>query len=311
MRIGRGVRIGYGTILRCRTVEMDDGASIGHLCLVRADALRMGKRSALFNLVRLSVHTAQLRSQSVICSQNEIAGDVDDPQSSIYLGPATWILPHCYVNVARPIHLGRNVGVGGGSYLFTHGMWLSKLDGYPVSYGGITIDDDVWLPWGCFILPNVSIGKGVVVGARSVVNKSLPNGVLAAGVPAKVIREKSNADLTDDEKLEVLAEVSQLLATRRREPLRIERSATVHRHFIAEELTLVVHVNSTGPLAAGPALNVVFTRLPDGLPVDASVWSLANYHSTAFDRLSPQSRRWFDAGRSFGLRFYPIDEDIA
>lgn len=55
----------------------------------------------------------------------------------------------------------------------------------------ITIGDNVWLAGGVVVGPGVSIGANTVVGAGSVVLDDLPANVLAAGTPARVIRELS------------------------------------------------------------------------------------------------------------------------
>jgi len=52
----------------------------------------------------------------------------------------------------------------------------------------VVIGDDVWLCEGVKVMPGVTIGKGTVVAAGSVVTKSLPPYCLAGGIPAKVIR---------------------------------------------------------------------------------------------------------------------------
>ena len=52
----------------------------------------------------------------------------------------------------------------------------------------ITIEDNVWIGMGAQILPGVTIGKNSVVAAGAVVAKDVPQAVLVAGVPAKVIR---------------------------------------------------------------------------------------------------------------------------
>ena len=53
----------------------------------------------------------------------------------------------------------------------------------------ITIGSDVWVGGGAIICPGVSIGSKTVIGAGSVVNKDVPEGVFAAGNPCRVIRE--------------------------------------------------------------------------------------------------------------------------
>ena len=58
-------------------------------------------------------------------------------------------------------------------------------------HGKITIKEDAWLGTGSIILPNVTVGKGAVVGAGSVVTKDIPDFSVAAGVPAKIIKRLS------------------------------------------------------------------------------------------------------------------------
>jgi acetyltransferase-like isoleucine patch superfamily enzyme len=53
----------------------------------------------------------------------------------------------------------------------------------------ITIGDKVWIGTNVTILKGVTIGSGSIIAAGSVVNKSIPAGCLAGGIPAKVIRE--------------------------------------------------------------------------------------------------------------------------
>ena len=58
----------------------------------------------------------------------------------------------------------------------------------------ITIADNVWLGGGAIVCPGVSIGENTVVGAGAVVTRNLPAGVVAAGVPARVLREIGEQD---------------------------------------------------------------------------------------------------------------------
>lgn len=52
----------------------------------------------------------------------------------------------------------------------------------------VHIGDNVWIGMSCIILKGVSIGEGAIVAAGSVVTRSVPPRVLAAGVPARVVR---------------------------------------------------------------------------------------------------------------------------
>ena len=57
-------------------------------------------------------------------------------------------------------------------------------------YGAtIAVGDNVWLGSGAIVCPGVTIGDDTVVGAGAVVTRDLPSGVVAAGVPARVVRE--------------------------------------------------------------------------------------------------------------------------
>ena len=52
----------------------------------------------------------------------------------------------------------------------------------------IIIEDGVWIGFGAIILPGVKVGKGSIIAAGSVVNRDVPEGVLVAGVPAKIMK---------------------------------------------------------------------------------------------------------------------------
>lgn len=92
------------------------------------------------------------------------------------------------VNTARPVTIGDEVGLGIGTRVFTHGAYLSEWDGFPASFEGVSIGSRVWLP-NAIVNPGVTIGDDVVVAAGSVVTSNISNGVLAGGVPARVLRE--------------------------------------------------------------------------------------------------------------------------
>ncbi|GAD00768.1 acyltransferase [Agarivorans albus] len=99
------------------------------------------------------------------------------------------------IAVGRQVILGNNVRLAGRCFIAGYpghplnaeqrAAGLPELD---EQVGDVILEDDVWLATGVSIMAGVTIGKGTVVAAGSIVTKSLPAGVLAAGVPAKVIK---------------------------------------------------------------------------------------------------------------------------
>lgn len=71
-----------------------------------------------------------------------------------------------------PIHVGSGAVVSQGAYLCTGSHDFREPD-FPLIYSPITIGRECWLAAGVFVCPGVSVTDGVVVGARSVVTKSL------------------------------------------------------------------------------------------------------------------------------------------
>ena len=59
----------------------------------------------------------------------------------------------------------------------------------PVEFAAVVIEDNVWIGSNATVLPGVKIGSGTVVGAGAVVTKSLPDRVLAVGVPDRIVRD--------------------------------------------------------------------------------------------------------------------------
>lgn len=53
----------------------------------------------------------------------------------------------------------------------------------------IVIEDDVWVGAGAIILPDVVLGRGCVIGAGSIVTKSVPPGCVYVGNPARMLRD--------------------------------------------------------------------------------------------------------------------------
>jgi len=105
------------------------------------------------------------------------------------------------IAVGRRVEIGNNVRIAGRAFLAGYpGHPLdpaARAAGRPDTddqIGDIILEDDVWLATGVTVSAGVRIGRGTIVAAGSVVTRDLPPGVLAAGVPAKIVRELSKDD---------------------------------------------------------------------------------------------------------------------
>jgi len=206
--IGEGVSIGPLAILDCKKIVIGDHVDIGMACMIRANEFRMGKYSKLGMLVIIDTHKVTIGEEVTIQEQVYIGGLKTD-KSSIEIGDLSMIFTQSVINPTHPIKIGKRVGIGGSNFLFTHGTWQPILEGFPVAFGPITIEDGVWFPWRVFVLPNVHIGKEATIGAGSVINRDIPARSLAAGVPAKILRKEEEyiKKYTDTEKRDILKDM--------------------------------------------------------------------------------------------------------
>ena len=186
--IEKGVSIGLGSIIVAKDVHIQEGVKIGFLTVVRGREIKIGRFSRIGSMCFIDTHKIEIGEDTRI-NENVIIGGIKFPDSSIMIGDRSIVMEYSYLNPSRPIRIGDNTGIGGHCFLFTHGSWSSQLEGYPVTFASINLGNDVWLPWRVFIMPGVEIGDGSVIGANSLVARSLPAHSLAAGSPAKIIKE--------------------------------------------------------------------------------------------------------------------------
>ncbi len=95
-----------------------------------------------------------------------------------------------------PITIGNYVFIAPMCCLSTvnHPLDVGQRNNYLASSLPIVIEDNVWLGARVTVAPGVTIGQGSVIGAGSVVLRDVPPGVLAAGVPCRVMRPITEQD---------------------------------------------------------------------------------------------------------------------
>jgi len=103
------------------------------------------------------------------------------------------------IAVGQKVEIGNNVRIAGHAFLAGYpGHPLdakARAAGQPETddqVGNIILEEDVWLATNVSVLAGVRIGQGTIVATGSVVTRDLPAMVLAAGIPARVIRHLDN-----------------------------------------------------------------------------------------------------------------------
>ncbi|KAL7947273.1 trimeric LpxA-like protein [Trichoderma barbatum] len=99
---------------------------------------------------------------------------------------STWI-DTCSITIGARTLIGPNCSFYSGTHPLDHRVRNGTRG--PESGKPITVGEDCWFGGGVTVLPGVTIGKGVVIGAGSVVTKDVPEGVVVAGNPARVLRK--------------------------------------------------------------------------------------------------------------------------
>ncbi|MHA2301621.1 MAG: acyltransferase [Candidatus Thorarchaeota archaeon] len=185
--VGRDVDIHPTAKILAKEVVIGDFTKIGENVIITGGHVEIGREAWITTNVLIGGGRAEMGSLKT--------GDF------LHLGKGSM------VNIANEVTIGNEVGIGMDGRVFTHGAYLSEYDGFPYQEGPVKIGSNVWLPY-AIVNPNITIGDNVVVAAMSLVNRDLPSGCLAGGIPVRIISENVYPKpISEKEKIRVVDQV--------------------------------------------------------------------------------------------------------
>jgi lipopolysaccharide O-acetyltransferase len=118
----------------------------------------------------------------------------------MHFGKGVQINDYVHITAIESVKIGNRVLIASKVYISdcSHGSYSGdQFDSEPNSIPierplfskPVCIQDNVWIGESVSILPGVTIGEGSIIGANSVVSKSIPENVIAVGSPAKPIKK--------------------------------------------------------------------------------------------------------------------------
>jgi acetyltransferase-like isoleucine patch superfamily enzyme len=178
--LGQGCRIESGVSFHYPgRIRIGDGTGIGRNVTLRANTDQIPG-------IKLGRHVSI--NDSVLINAN---------RGQVTLGDHSWLGPFCLVYGNGDVTIGSNVLVAGHTSINTVSHSTDRCDvpinDQPVVVDPVIIEDDVWIGLNAVILQGVTIGRGSIVGAGAVVNRSIPPWSVAMGVPARVVGRRKGA----------------------------------------------------------------------------------------------------------------------
>lgn len=201
----------FGSILRAIVYRFLVGG-IGKSCLIDKH-VRIAIPSKVFLGARVFIgeysYIDPKSSRSTITLGNDVyisrlcrvsGGGSEGYVGEVIIGDSVHVGQNCFLDgtgtlkIGQDSLLGPNVVILTGNHGFRNPNALIRRQG--ILPRPTTIGEDVWLGANATILDGITVGKGSVVGAGSVVTRDIPPYSIAVGVPAKVIGQRGETDET-------------------------------------------------------------------------------------------------------------------
>ena len=127
-----------------------------------------------------------------------------DPWATLAVGDLAFVGDEAFVNVCRPVLIGREVFLTMRSIIVTHNIGHSVLEGFENRFAPVVLEDRSQVGLGAVLYAGARIGAEAIVASNSYVVGDIPAGAFAIGVPAKVTGSSSHK-LSDSRRVETRA----------------------------------------------------------------------------------------------------------
>lgn len=156
--------------------------------------MKIGKHTQISTLFINWPHQVSLGNNCILENNIHIKFDgIWQPGPSIILHDDVFIGNHCEFNISKGIKIGRQTMIASGCKFIDHdhGTALSEsMNLQRPIVAPITIGEEVWMGVNCVVLKGVTIGKGAVIAAGSVVVRDVGAYEIVGGIPAKLIKKR-------------------------------------------------------------------------------------------------------------------------
>jgi acetyltransferase-like isoleucine patch superfamily enzyme len=218
-RIGEGVDLGEGTLVIAPRVVIEDGVKLGPRgTVICEEAVAIGELSQFGADLELRCRRAYLGAG--IWAGRSVrfgGGGHRDPWATLAVGDLAFIGDEAFVNVCRPVLIGREVFLTMRAMIVTHNIGHSVLEGFENRFAPVVLEDRSQVGLGAVLYAGSRIGAEAIVASNSYVVGDIPAGSFAIGVPAKVTGSSSHK-LSDARRLEIarrmIDDLHELLALR-------------------------------------------------------------------------------------------------
>lgn len=193
-RIGEGVVLGEGTLVAAPRIVLEDGVEIGPGGTVRCEEV-----VAIGELTRFGPDLELMCRRAFVGagvwggrSVRFGGGGHRDPWAVLAVGDLAFVGDEVFVNVCRPVLIGREVFLTMRSLIVTHNIGHSVLEGFENRFAPVVLEDRSQVGLGAVLYAGSRIGAEAIVASGSYVVGDVPAGAFAIGVPAKVTGSSSH-----------------------------------------------------------------------------------------------------------------------